>query len=337
MKSVDVVIPNYNYGRYLLDCVGSVLSQDIDRLRVLIIDNASTDDSADIARAIAASDPRVELRLRETNLGPHASFNEGIDWAESDYFAILPADDFLVPGAISRAVAIMEADSNIAYAYGRDVAIQDDDAIPTINPQPALVSYHVHDSYTFIERFCRLGVFQIPGSSIVIRTRAQKRAGHYREELPHSDDYDVWLRLALHGSVAELDCVQAGIRSHGANRSSTLAARQIQHILHTDDAAECFFSHNSAAIPNAKALHRLAKRGLAERAYWSAVSHLLRGEPGATQLLKLAFRWRPTTAILPPVGYLLQRPDTLLRLQRLFGAWTRGKTQRNLAEVSSRP
>ena len=89
MKSVDVVIPNYNYGRYLRACVGSVLSQDVEKLRVLIVDNASTDDSPEVARELAAMDPRVELRLHETNLGPHASFNEGIDWAESDYFLIL--------------------------------------------------------------------------------------------------------------------------------------------------------------------------------------------------------------------------------------------------------
>ena len=70
MKSVDVVIPNYNYGRYLRACVDSVLSQDVEKLRVLIIDNASTDDSPEVARELAAMDPRVELRLRETNLRP---------------------------------------------------------------------------------------------------------------------------------------------------------------------------------------------------------------------------------------------------------------------------
>ncbi|HMF66418.1 MAG TPA: glycosyltransferase family A protein, partial [Phyllobacterium sp.] len=219
MKSVDVVIPNYNYGRYLRACVGSVLSQDVERLRVLIVDNASTDDSQEVARELAAMDPRVELRLRETNLGPHSSFNEGIDWAESDYFLILCSDDFLVPGALNRAVTIMEENPDIAYTYGRDVDIQGDAPIPAMASQ-ASPAYQLHSSRSFIQRFCRLGVFQIPGPSIIIRTSVQKRTGHYRTELPHSDDYDVWLRLALHGSVAELDCIQAGIRTHGTNRSS---------------------------------------------------------------------------------------------------------------------
>ncbi|MEK1886682.1 MAG: glycosyltransferase family A protein [Phyllobacterium sp.] len=336
MRSVDVVIPNYNYARYLRACAESVLNQDIDRLRLLIIDNGSTDDSAQVAREIAASDPRVELRLREKNMGPHSSFNEGIDWAESDYFLLLFADDFLIPGALSRAVAIMENDPGIAYTYGRDVAIRGDVDIPDVGDQPENVPFKVHTSHDFIKRFCRLGVFQIPGPSIIIRTSAQKRAGHYRTELPHSDDYELWLRLALHGSVAELDCIQAGIRTHDANRSTEVWARQIRHIENTADAAESFFAHEGGAMPHAHKLHRLSRRGLAERAYWSAVSHLLRGEPGAGELWRLAVRWRPVTALLPPLGYLLHRPDTLARLDRLGALWSRSTKSFRFKEATPR-
>ena len=336
MRSVDVVIPNYNYARYLSACAQSVLSQDIDRLRLLIVDNASTDDSVRVAKEIAASDPRVELRLREKNLGPHSSFNEGIDWAESDYFLLLFADDFLVPGALARAISIMEKDPGIAFTYGRDVAIRGDVEIPDIDAQAADVPFKLHESRAFIKRFCRLGVFQIPGPSIIIRTSVQKRAGHYRTELPHSDDYELWLRLALHGSVAELDCIQAGIRVHDENRSSEIWARQIRHIENTADAAESFFAHEGGAMPGAKALHRLARQGLAERAYWSAISHLLRGDPGAGELWRLAVRWRPITAVLPPVGYLLQRPDTLAKLDRVRALWSRSTTPFRAGEAPSR-
>lgn len=336
MKSVDVVIPNYNYARYLRACAESVLTQDIEQLRLLIIDNASTDDSARVAREIAASDPRVELRLREVNLGPHSSFNEGIDWAESDYFLLLFADDFLMPGALRRAVDVMEENPDIAYTYGRDVAITGDVAIPVIDRQTEF-SCRLHEGRSFIERFCKLGVFQIPGPSIVIRTSVQKRAGYYRTALPHSDDYELWLRLALHGSVAEFDCVQAGIRTHDANRSSEVWAKQIRHIQNTADAAESFFAHEGRTMPDADYMHRLARRGLAARAYWSAMSHLVRGEPGTVELLKLAFHWRPVTAFLPPVGYLMQRPDTLERLQRLVARWSRGTKQFKAEEAVPRP
>jgi len=318
MPSVDVVIPNYNYGRYLEACVKSVLSQDMHDVRVLIVDNASTDDSVAVAERLAFGDPRVELLLRPENIGPHASFNAGIDWARADYFLLLFADDFLVPGALRRATSVMERDRGIAFSYGRDVAIRGDVPIPDIEAQPGDPPVTLMTGRAFIERFCRLGVFQIPGPAIVVRTSVQKRAGHYRPALPHSDDYELWLRFALHGTVAELDCIQAGIRSHDANRSTDLWAHQILHIHHTADAAESFFYHEGRWLDGAETLRHRARRGIAERAYWSAVSHALRGNRQAWKLLMLAFRMAPATVVLPPLGYLLHRPDTVPRMRSLL-------------------
>lgn len=317
MASVDVVVPNYNYGRYLRACVESILEQEAVTVRVLIIDNASNDDSAEIARSLAC-DPRVELVLRSENLGTHASFNQGIDWATADYFLLMFSDDFLVPGALKRATDAMEADRSIAFTYGRDVAVRGNAPIPHIPQQADPPSLHIHQGRAFIKRFCRLGVFQIPGPSIVVRTSVQKRVGHYRTALPHSDDYEVWLRLAMHGPVAELDCIQAGIRSHDANRSTELWAHQIQHILHTDAAAQSFFDHEGGYMKGSRALRRLARRGIAHRAYWSGISHLMRRDREAFDLFKLAFRISPISALIPPVVYLINRPDTLRRIRTFF-------------------
>lgn len=319
MTTVDVVVPNYNYGCYLAECVRSVLEQDGPQVRVLIVDNASSDDSADIARKLRDEDARVTLVLREKNLGPHASFNEGIDWAEADYFLLLFADDLLIPGALKRAITIMERDRSIAFTYGGDVPVKGNMPIPEIEPQADEAPFCLHEGRAFIERFCRQGVFQIPGPSIVVRTSVQKRVGHYRPALAHSDDYEIWLRLAMHGRVAELDCIQAGIRVHGANRSSQLWAHQSEHIQHTAYALESFFAHEGGQMEGSDALHRVGKKGIAQRAYWSAVSHALRGNSEALDLWKLAFAISPRTVVLPPFGYLLQRPDTITRVMSMLG------------------
>ena len=321
MIGIDVVIPNYNYGRFLEACVRSVLDQDVDGLRILIIDNASTDDSADIARRLKAEDDRIELVLRRENRGTHASFNEGIDWARSDYFLLLFADDFLMPGALARAIRVMEDDISIAFTYGRDVAIRNNEKIPEIPAQVERPPVRLHEGRDFIERFCRLGIFQIPGPSIVIRTDVQKRVGHYRPELPHTDDYEVWLRLAMLGRVGELDCIQAGIRSHGSNRSMDLWQHQLQHIRHTQAAAESFFNHEGRRFHDSKLMRARARRGIANRAYWSAVSHLMRGSSEAFSLLFLAFTLSPRTVLLPPISYLLHRPETVQRLLSMAMKW----------------
>ena len=110
MSSVSVVIPCYKYGRYLEECAASVLDdQDVD-VRVLIIDDASPDDSADVAKKIAARDPRVELVVHATNKGNIATFNEGLlEWADGDYCVLLSADDRLTPGALGRAADLLDA------------------------------------------------------------------------------------------------------------------------------------------------------------------------------------------------------------------------------------
>ncbi|MDR4307475.1 glycosyltransferase [Chelatococcus sambhunathii] len=94
MAIVDIAAPCYRYGRFLQDCVSSVLSQSISDVRILIIDDASQDGSADVARALAATDPRIELSVHQTNLGQTATYNEGIAWATAPYPACpTPATD----------------------------------------------------------------------------------------------------------------------------------------------------------------------------------------------------------------------------------------------------
>src|ERR1700674_936435 len=109
MSTVDVVIPCYNYARYLRSCVESVLSQRHVDVRVLIIDDASSDDTAEIAADLAMSDPRVEFRQHKTNKGHIATYNEGLlGWSTADYLVLLSADDMLVHDSLMRATRIMD-------------------------------------------------------------------------------------------------------------------------------------------------------------------------------------------------------------------------------------
>jgi hypothetical protein len=219
----------------------------------------------------------------------------------------------------------MDENPGIAMTYGRDVQVRDNSPPAEIAAQPERPPWSLQTGLGFIEGFCRLGVFQIPGPSLIVRTSAQKAVGYYRPELPHSDDYDVWLRLAMQGNVAKLDCIQAMIREHGQNRSSEIQARQVMHIRETEAAVQCFFSHEGAGLPRAAKLKRLALRGLSERAYWAAISGLIRGERGMGELFGFAFRLRPVAAIIPPFGYLVSRPDTAARIKGILQGWTKLK------------
>src|SRR5437899_781807 len=98
MSSVDVVVPCYRYAHFLRECVESVLSQSGTNIRVLIIDDASPDNTSDVASELCRRDRRVTFLRHTTNKGHIRTYNEGIEWASADYLLILSADDYVLPG-----------------------------------------------------------------------------------------------------------------------------------------------------------------------------------------------------------------------------------------------
>jgi glycosyltransferase involved in cell wall biosynthesis len=314
MTLIDVAIPNYNYGRYIRSCVESVTSQGIADLRILIIDNASTDDSGTIIRELAASDPRIQVRLRERNLGAHSSFNEAIEWASSKYFVILCADDLLLPGSLAGFIAALEAEPRANIAYGKTVFVADPANISRV---PASVtSYQAISGRQLLGAFCESGQNPVDGPMAVVRTAVQKHIGPYNIDLPHTDDAEMWMRFALLGGAVVFSDPMTVTRIHGANQSGALST--VHHwSVAMENAFESFFSRYGGILSDARTLRAVARRSLSDRAYWCAVSKLVRGEPGAIELLRFALRLRPASLIAPPLSRLFKDPTGL---QRAFAA-----------------
>ncbi len=305
MASIDIVIPCYQYGRFLRESVLSVLTQGIAGIRVLIIDNASTDNSVEVARQLAAEDARVDIVTHRTNLGQQDSFNEGVDWAASDYFMVVCADDLLSPRCLERAVAVMEHHPDVSVALGTDIEFHDEGKRPILVEDVAEAPWRILTGSEFIEDRCRRPASYIAAGSALVRTSAQKQAGHYRPELPYTNDQEMLLRLARLGSVAETTAVQGMRRLHGSNMSELFRGTRTQELEHRAAAFESFFTREGRAMPEVKRLSRLAKQSLAARAYWWGVRALSRSDlTAALQLFGYAFRAHPTSAILPPVNYL---------------------------------
>src|SRR5215831_19309230 len=127
---VDVLVPCYNYARFLPQCVASVLSQQGVDVRVLIIDDASTDNSADVGAELARQDARVEFVRHPVNKGHIATYNEGIEWVDGTYWMLLSADDMLLPGALRRATDVMERHPNVGLTYGRAFLLRPHGEVP---------------------------------------------------------------------------------------------------------------------------------------------------------------------------------------------------------------
>jgi len=224
MSSVDVVVPCYNYGRYLKGCVDSVLSQRDVTVRVLIVDDASPDNTPAVAELLAAADRRVSYVRNGVNLGLIHTANKGVmDWATADYVVLLSADDKLTQGSLARAAKLMDSRPDVVLAYGMALMMHDDgpelETGDPHNPEFAVVPGEV-----LLRRICESGNV-VPTPSAAMRTSVQHRIGGYNPLFKHTSDVDMWMRAAAAGSIGVVNAVQGFYRWHALNMSAAYYRR----------------------------------------------------------------------------------------------------------------
>jgi glycosyltransferase involved in cell wall biosynthesis len=265
MSSIDVVVPCYKYGHFLSQCVQSVLAQHGPSVRVLIIDDASPDNTHDVATALARCDPRVSVIRHASNRGHTPTYNEGLEWASGDYMLLLSADDYLLPGALARAAHVLDARPDVGLVFGKafggtpEGLIRDDYLAGRRRDETEV---EILTGERFLEvSGCRAIV---PTPTAVVRVALQKRLGYYRIDLPHTSDMEMWYRFAAHGGVGVLGAFQAVYRLHGSNMScSYFTSYRLPDLRHRQAAIDTFFRHDGVRLPRAQALHRSMIRALA--------------------------------------------------------------------------
>jgi glycosyltransferase involved in cell wall biosynthesis len=306
---VDVIIPSYNYGRYLGSAVESVLRDGVP-CRILIIDDCSTDDTLEIGPALERAHPEVEYRRHETNKGHINTYNEGIEWCQSLYMVLLSADDLLAPGALSRAVECFQRYPGVVLVYGETLTF---DTTPPAVTAPADVSCSVVTAQEFVAAACRTAVNPIASpASVVVRTGVQRAAGGYLRSLPHAGDLEMWLRLASYGQVARLGAVQGFYRQHVSNMSKGYYRQPISDFVQRWDAFEAFFNSHGHRLLDGVRLREETTKTFARMAVRQAERDWQESRPqGTSSYLRFARRIRPEIT--------KERSWRRLRLKRVFG------------------
>jgi glycosyltransferase involved in cell wall biosynthesis len=270
MSSVDVIIPCYNYGRFLRQSVGSVLSQRDVEIRVLIIDDASSDDTADVGALLAASDPRVVFRRHDVNQGHIKTFNEGLmDWASATFTVLLSADDALTPGSLARATSIMDAHPEVGMTYGKAIIVEDCCG-PFEVSDPPVPTYQIISGSRFLEHSCRSGN-EVPSPAAIVRTSLQHRLGGYCPAMIHTSDMEMWMRIATVNSIAVIREPQAYYRWHGHNMTLQYingALSDRSERLYTCE--HVYQKWNGTSIPGFASWIEAMKQTFATDVYWLA-------------------------------------------------------------------
>jgi glycosyltransferase involved in cell wall biosynthesis len=271
MASVDVVVPCYNYARYLRDCVGSILTQEGVDVRVLIIDDCSKDETPEVGAELAASDSRVEFRRHAVNQRNIATYNEGLmGWAKADYCTLVSADDMLVPGSLARATRVLDAHPEVGLAYGRVIKHYDGKPLPQPKITSTECSYKVYPGLEWLENLIKDHGHGIVTPEVVVRTRVQHQVGGYNPQLPHSGDIELWTRFALTGAIAYLDAEQAIYRQHGTNMHIERDSAILNVLTDRRNAFRLGFAACGDGRPEHRRLEELSNHCLAAHALWKA-------------------------------------------------------------------
>jgi glycosyltransferase involved in cell wall biosynthesis len=340
MTSVSVVIPCYKYGHFLEEAVSSVLDdQDGVDVRVLIIDDASPDDSGEVATKVAARDRRVEVVVHAANRGNIATYNEGLlDWADGDYCVLMSADDRLTPGALQRARDLLDAHPSVGFVYGRALWFWQDKPIPTARTRAR--GWSVWPGEWWIERRFRQVQNNITSPEVVVRTSLQKRVGGYDVRLPHSGDLEMWLRLAANSDVGFIRGTdQAYYRVHGNNMRNSFT--DVLDFRQQRLAFEIALDRCSNVISEPKRLSDRVHRKLSREALWAAACAYdqdLAQQVQIDELVDFAFDCWPTANKFPVYHTLQMRkrigspvmrklePIMVSRLTRKAHGWLRRRS-----------
>src|SRR6185437_11695937 len=186
---VTVVVPCYNYGHFLPACVASALDQEGVDVDVIIVDDASPDGSAEIARRLAAADPRVSLIQHESNRRHLVTYNDGFRAATGTYLVQLSADDLLPKNSLVRAVAMLQAMPSLGFVYGYAAHFRGTPPRAT----SAVRSWVTWSGRDWVAERCRSGYNVIQTTEVVMRASVVRDVGYYRLDLPHSGDLELWM------------------------------------------------------------------------------------------------------------------------------------------------
>lgn len=214
----SVIIPCYNYGRFLGDAVKSVLEQNDVEVQVIIVDDASTDNSANVAEGLAG-DRRVMVLRNSVNQGHVRAFNNGYERAELEFVVRLDADDLLTPGSLSRAGALFDAFPTVGLVYGHPRHFR------TSIPPAAFVdraTWTIWDGEEWLAERCRKGFNCITTPEAVVRASLMNELGPLDTKLRFAQDMEMWLRVSGAADVGRINGPdQALHRDHPTSMSET--------------------------------------------------------------------------------------------------------------------
>jgi len=227
---VSVVVPTYNYGRFIGETLASLRAQTYENWECVVVDDGSTDDTEDVVARASAEDTRVRY-VRQRNQRQAVAKNTGLAEARGRYVQFLDADDLIEPRKFERQVEFLESNPRADIVYGSVRYFH------TERPAERLHAMFGEDKPWMPEvsgagrsltlELIRANILVI--NAALVRRETVDEVGPFDPKLPPVEDWDYWIRCALKGKRFEFrdfEGTRALVRAHDASTS-----RQAESVL----------------------------------------------------------------------------------------------------------
>ena len=220
LPDVSVVIPNYNGAQFLEACLRSVFEQSVANIEIIVVDDGSTDNSRELVTGLAASEPRLRL-IEKTNGGVASARNRGIREARAAWIAFLDSDDVWHPRKLEWQLSLLDTRSECALCFSAftfwDASGCEADAQFAATVPPTTSKAAIDEEFSGYIYHLLLRDVYVWTSTVLVSRAALDQVGHFREDLPIGEDYDLWLRLASKFTFCKLAAPVALYRQTGAS------------------------------------------------------------------------------------------------------------------------
>jgi glycosyltransferase involved in cell wall biosynthesis len=219
---VSVIIPAFNAEKYISETIDSVLNQSFRSFEIIVVDDGSTDRTADIVRQFGN---HVKY-IRQENSGPSKARNTGIRHASGEYIAFLDADDLWTERKLELQVGFLESHSDVGMVFADMMVFNEERLLKESSLRTKGNHFYetlVAERDGFHDPFLRLIKTNfIPTGSVVLRKSCLEKVGLFDETLSSAEDRDMWMRISILCKIGFVPQVLMRRRVHNQNISKDL-------------------------------------------------------------------------------------------------------------------
>ncbi len=193
---VSVIIATYNYGAFITDSLRSVEEQTLHEWECLIVDDASTDDTAAVVAKFTDRDPRFRIIRMERNSGVSAARNRALQEAQGEFIQLLDADDVMAPAKLELHVRCLRNTPDVSVVYSDFVHFSGSVDMLAAGGTVAEDKFS-HEGPKVVSRLLRGNAFRL--NAMLFRKAVVDRLGGFKEQFRYVEDWDFWMRIASSG------------------------------------------------------------------------------------------------------------------------------------------